>query len=560
MKLKRKLIFALSCMFMLGTLCMSFNSKAEEQEENTYDIVQGSGGGTTTEAPTTATPTTEATTEEQVLEYIEINDVNFPDHVFRRYLSDTFDEDKDNIIKISDVQKISISGSNPGYTSQYDGVKSFKGIEYFKDLTLLACANQKGVTNIDVSKNISLEFLYCESCSIEELDLTKNINLLEVDCTSNKITNFNIKGLSNLTNIHCSGNLISELDLTGCNLYVIHCVGNLLTEIDLSNMTELYSLYISDNKLENIKFGNNPNLLIAQCQKNNLKNLSLANTSVVELGVDYDTIESIDVTNCTSLNSLFLYVDTTTGTIELTKFKGLDTSKFFKDVAGKTITCEKDVYYKTENSGYIDIYYNNFLDITWVANSDQTWSCYDANGNMLKDVWTIGNDFEKRYIHANGKMAQNSFVSDGTYTYYLQYDGTPMKDRLTYHPDNSEVIYFDKDGHEVFNDFAHISTSISGEPVDDYCYFGALGYMYVDVVTYDKAGVNLYYANPYGVLERGKWFQFSDTVMCADGTPWNGAAGKYGYANADGTLMVNTYTYDWLGRLCYMQGNGAALY
>ena len=47
--------------------------------------------------------------------------------------------------------------------------------------------------------------------------------------------------------------------------------GGLSTDL-LSNMTELYSLYISDNKLENIKFGNNPNLQIAQCLKNNLKN------------------------------------------------------------------------------------------------------------------------------------------------------------------------------------------------------------------------------------------------------------------------------------------------
>ncbi len=84
--------------------------------------------------------------------------------------------------------------------------------------------------------------------------------------------------------------------------------------------------------------------------------------------------------------------------------------------------------------------------------------------------------------------------------------------------------------------------------------------MYVDVVTYDKTGTVLYYANPYGVMERGKWFQFSDTVKCADGTPWAGAAGRYGYANADGTLMKDQWTYDWEGRYCYMQGNGAALY
>ncbi|MBE5946173.1 MAG: hypothetical protein E7259_04400 [Lachnospiraceae bacterium] len=162
----------------------------------------------------------------------------------------------------------------------------------------------------------------------------------------------------------------------------------------------------------------------------------------------------------------------------------------------------------------------------------------------------------KAFYRDGSKMVRDEFKCDGVYTYYFQYDGTAMKDRLTYHPNGINVIYFDSEGHEVFSDFAHVKKSIEGNPVNDYCFFDVYGYLYVDVVTYDKTGTYLYYANPYGVLERGKWFQFSDTVMCADGTPWSGAAGKYGYANTDGTLMVNTWTYDWNGNLVYMEGNG----
>ncbi|MBE5946683.1 MAG: hypothetical protein E7259_07080 [Lachnospiraceae bacterium] len=177
------------------------------------------------------------------------------------------------------------------------------------------------------------------------------------------------------------------------------------------------------------------------------------------------------------------------------------------------------------------------------------------------NITTDGGTFDgNHYYLPGGTMVKDAFFCDGTYTYYLQADGTPMKDRLTYHPDGKHVIYLDENGHEVFSDFVNVRKTISGETVDDYCFFDVNGYLYVDVVTYDKTGQYLYYANPYGVLERGKWFKFSNTVMCADGTPWNGAAGNFGYANADGTLMVNTYTYDWEGRLCYMQGNGVALY
>ena len=165
-----------------------------------------------------------------------------------------------------------------------------------------------------------------------------------------------------------------------------------------------------------------------------------------------------------------------------------------------------------------------------------------------------------RCYDGTGKPVINEFKCDGTYTYYFQADGTAMKDRLTYHPDGVHVIYFDSEGHEVFSDFANVRKTIAGDEVNDFCFFDVFGYMYVDVLTYDKTGSVLYYANPYGVMEMGKWFQFSDTVEWADGTPAEGIAGGYGYANADGTLMTNTQTIDWEGRSCYLQGNGVAFY
>ena len=147
---------------------------------------------------------------------------------------------------------------------------------------------------------------------------------------------------------------------------------------------------------------------------------------------------------------------------------------------------------------------------------------------------------------SNGELAKDCFFCDGTYTYYLQSDGTPMKNRLTYHPDGEHVIYFDEKGHEVFSNFTNVKQSIAGEPVDDLCFFDVYGYMYVDFVTYDQAGVNLYYANPYGVMERNGWFTFSDKQ-----------GGGMGYANADGTLMKDTWTYDANGNYVYMEGDGS---
>ena len=216
----------------------------------------------------------------------------------------------------------------------------------------------------------------------------------------------------------------------------------------------------------------------------------------------------------------------------------------------------KSIYYKWNGSIWvINIYeYALLKDVGTMPEPEGGFASYEGF-SFYKDT-----DGNITCIDSEGVPVINEFKCDGTYTYFFQADGTAMTDRLSYHPDGKHVIYFDSNGHEVFSDFANVRKTIAGDSVDDFCFFDVYGYLYVDVVTYDKTGTVLYYANPYGVMERGKWFQFSDTVKCADGTPWAGAAGRYGYANADGTLMKDQWTYDWEGRYCYMQGNGAALY
>lgn len=153
----------------------------------------------------------------------------------------------------------------------------------------------------------------------------------------------------------------------------------------------------------------------------------------------------------------------------------------------------------------------------------------------------------------------NTFVTDGKYTYYIQADGTYMKDRLTYHPDGEHVIYFDPDGHEVFNTFAHVTLSISGEEVDDYCYFNTFGYMYVNTVTYDETGTKLYYINPCGKMENSGWFSFDPDAAYGDTEEkWHFTGSLLGYAQEDGTLLTNAKQVDEKGKKRYLQGNGEA--
>lgn len=167
---------------------------------------------------------------------------------------------------------------------------------------------------------------------------------------------------------------------------------------------------------------------------------------------------------------------------------------------------------------------------------------FDESGNMYTKSKYVDKNGDIRFFKENGEMIFNDYHCDGKYTYYLQNDGTAMKNRLTYHPNGREIIYFDKDGHEAFDQFVNVKTSISGEEVDDICYFNTFGYMYVDKTTYAKDGKKLYYLNAYGVMQQNGWFQFAD--------------GNIGFANADGTLMTSQFSYDQWNRLVYFQGDG----
>ena len=146
-----------------------------------------------------------------------------------------------------------------------------------------------------------------------------------------------------------------------------------------------------------------------------------------------------------------------------------------------------------------------------------------------------GTDGNLRCYDGNNQMIINQFVFDGSYTYYMQADGTPMKDRLTYHPDGEHIIYLDTEGHEVFTNFQYCPS------VGYTCYFDAQGYLYKDQITF--VGSSVYYLNANGAMEQNGWFQFANGM-------------DYGFANSDGTLITTGFSYDPYGRVVFYHWNG----
>ena len=280
-----------------------------------------------------------------------------------------------------------------------------------------------------------------------------------------------------------------------------------------------------------------------KCHGNKLTSLDVSkNTALHSLAIDCNIITDISDLN---VSFLAIFVPHLKGTIDLSNITGIEKYMSGSGWNGNTKKLTYELEISNDGRGANCVVGDHTILILGNVGWFSTYQGYD----FYKDVY--GNI---RCTDSKGNPVINEFKCDGTYTYYFQLDGTAMINRLTYHPDGKHVIYFDENGHEVFSNFHHVEKSIAGEAVDDLCFFDVYGYMYVDVMTYDQAGEKLYYVNPYGVIEQGKWFEFSDTCVWAGTT--NKVGKGYGYANADGTLMINTYTYDWFGRYVYLQGNG----
>ena len=76
------------------------------------------------------------------------------------------------------------------------------------------------------------------------------------------------------------------------------------------------------------------------------------------------------------------------------------------------------------------------VTVSEVYGSGRTVSYY----SLIKD----GGHWDGTRYYRDNILMTDVFFYDGTYTYYLMSDGTPMRDRLTYHPDGEHIIYFNR--------------------------------------------------------------------------------------------------------------------
>jgi len=135
----------------------------------------------------------------------------------------------------------------------------------------LDCA-LKGITSLDVSKNIQLEELKCHVNQLTSLNVSNNIKLKKLQCGSNNITSLNVSKNIELTELACGGNQFTSLDVSkNIKLEELYCSYSWkIISLDVSKNIELKNLQCGGNLLTSLDVSKNIKLEKLKCDKNKL--------------------------------------------------------------------------------------------------------------------------------------------------------------------------------------------------------------------------------------------------------------------------------------------------
>ena len=325
---------------------------------------------------------------------IDIDETNFPDEYFRKYLSDEYDPDGDGKLNPDEVTSIKGDASNA------IDMKSLDGIELFPNLTSLELLDSD-LDSLDVSQNPKLEYLTVVFSNITSLDVSKNQNLKELNCSYNGLSNLVIGENPNLIELTCWNNQLSSLDVSKVpNLKALICHENQLTSLNLSQNSKLEEVNCETNRLTSLSLGKNPNLTTLKCYNNQLTNLNIGqNPNLTTLLCNYNQLTSLDISHNSMLNWLrcdenqLTSLDVsqnpnlTTLTCGYNQITGLDLSK---NPSLKEFICNDNQLKSldlSKNPNLEDIYcYNNQLTSLDLSNNkklEQIGCDFDSNFKEL---------------------------------------------------------------------------------------------------------------------------------------------------------------------------------
>ena len=237
-------------------------------------------------------------------ELIYINETNFPDEIFRNYVSENFDTDQDGRLlpdEILNARSIHINST---------GCRSLKGISYFTNLNTLECSCSD-VTSIDLRKNKNIRDIICNQNLLESINLSGCENVSYLDVSENNLTSLDVTSCKDLVELNAHDNMISNIDLSqNSELVVADLDNNGLKSIKAKGLEKLIHLYCSSNALTNLNVEGCKFLTELYCDWNNLEYLNVKNCpQLAIISGGYNNLKSVDLSECTGLMDLDLFAN-----------------------------------------------------------------------------------------------------------------------------------------------------------------------------------------------------------------------------------------------------------
>lgn len=220
----------------------------------------------------------------------KIDEANFPNEAFRKYVADNID-DGDNVLTEAEAKAVT-KIEFVGLTSKDDPALNMKGIQYFTNLEELSCGGNF-LTSLDLTANTKLTYLNAYDNNIKVIDLSKNTALTEVYLGNNQLGALDVSKNTKLEyldvcNFETGTNNLKELDVSkNTKLIGLGISRNKITSLDISNNLALQYLYCEDNAISSLDVTKHKNLIELFCCGNTITKLDITNTKVFKEGNDH---------------------------------------------------------------------------------------------------------------------------------------------------------------------------------------------------------------------------------------------------------------------------------
>lgn len=144
---------------------------------------------------------------------VAVDETNFPDPVFRGYVSDQVDADGDGFLSQDEIdarKQIDLSSSD------YADLADVRGIEYLTEVTEMIIHGAAHLTAVDLSANTKIADLEITETGLTALDVSA-LPLGRLCCSNDALTALTLGSQPDLKTLYCYGNPgLAALDVRAC--------------------------------------------------------------------------------------------------------------------------------------------------------------------------------------------------------------------------------------------------------------------------------------------------------------------------------------------------------